>query len=348
MLPNIVRNKLTAEELKEVAKLRELTKAGGRYAIVNSMYYTTRQWALLKELKFQEVNHICEQCRIKSATECHHTRYKDDNGENYNEGLEYLQALCYDCHAHKHAYKSGKKINFDPSQQNSNPLPQKGNEMSQHNGKVQPAGHNFAPVLMDLFQEEDGSFKEFFEKLYENILFASNKYGASNAFVKNRKSFRIFIKWVTKAFEDRYGSPPKGYYNNHARYVLLFGNFRRDLTESKLNLVDRTRYPDGFATKKKDDGSMPNNHIIESMDELHNLSKWDIDDKKAIDDSKDSVPEIFVHDASEVTDSQVVDDLILVRTKLCEKFSNMSSQEKEEKISVMSVEALDVILQNLK
>ena len=62
------------------------------------LYFTTRQWYVLRRSVIDRCNNICERCGKQKVVDIHHVTYK-------NLGLEKLSdlvGLCRECHEEKH------------------------------------------------------------------------------------------------------------------------------------------------------------------------------------------------------------------------------------------------------
>ena len=90
-------DKWTEKRNKEKKWLFGITKNAN---YLNSKYYkyisylSSPEWKDKRELVFKRDNNICQLCKSKSADQVHHLIY--DN--LYNEPLEDLISVCYDCH----------------------------------------------------------------------------------------------------------------------------------------------------------------------------------------------------------------------------------------------------------
>lgn len=69
------------------------------------LYLCSREWAEKKQAVLERSEGKCERCIHGMMEEVHHKTYQN----KYNERLEDLQGLCFDCHRFVHA-----KSNFDP------------------------------------------------------------------------------------------------------------------------------------------------------------------------------------------------------------------------------------------
>jgi len=63
-------------------------------------YMNSPEWAEKRNLVFMRAGGICEGCRKKKATDCHHTTYENLKQEFLFE----LLALCRECHDRYHAH----------------------------------------------------------------------------------------------------------------------------------------------------------------------------------------------------------------------------------------------------
>jgi hypothetical protein len=69
------------------------------------LYMASREWGLLREGVRKRGNGRCERCKIAPIDHVHHLTYI----RKYNEKLEDLEGLCYQCHEYLHG-----KSHFDP------------------------------------------------------------------------------------------------------------------------------------------------------------------------------------------------------------------------------------------
>lgn len=70
-------------------------------------YLGSDTWKQKRKLVFERDNNLCQICKKETATEVHHLTYQNI----YNEPIEDLIAICYECHKKKHVKLSIDEIN---------------------------------------------------------------------------------------------------------------------------------------------------------------------------------------------------------------------------------------------
>ena len=88
-------------------------------------FYNSNEWKTLREKKLQDEEYQCEKCNSKGkrklATEVHHKKYiQTDEGWELRLDYDNLEALCIDCHNHRHSrFQKRKVVRDDETKTNS-------------------------------------------------------------------------------------------------------------------------------------------------------------------------------------------------------------------------------------
>lgn len=63
-------------------------------------YLNHPEFKKVRSMAFERAQGVCEQCRMRPATEIHHVAYPPWG--TFEKTPEYLKALCHDCHCAIH------------------------------------------------------------------------------------------------------------------------------------------------------------------------------------------------------------------------------------------------------
>ena len=61
-------------------------------------YLSSEEWKNIRDIALKRDEYKCQKCKIKNADEVHHLTYEN----LYNENLEDLMSVCYECHKNIH------------------------------------------------------------------------------------------------------------------------------------------------------------------------------------------------------------------------------------------------------
>ena len=99
------------EEKNTLSSLKDQYRYHNSFWYLYDLYLRSDTWKQKRKLVFERDKNTCKVCNVETATEVHHLTYKNI----YNEELEDLIAICYDCHKKQHNKPTSEEINRETS-----------------------------------------------------------------------------------------------------------------------------------------------------------------------------------------------------------------------------------------